>query len=206
MDILAKLFDSATRVKMLRLFLFNKDIAFDAHDIAKRIKGTVSVVRRELGIMEKIHLIKRHSFFKEIRRGRAGKKVLVKKRFQGWILNEGFVYIVPLQKFFIQTATLHDKDILGRLRKVGKLTLVIVAGVFIQDWENRIDMLIVGDGINIRKLETAVKDIEAEMGMELRYAVFSTIDFKYRLEMRDRLVRDVLDYPHQMLVDRIGVS
>lgn len=206
MDILAKLFGTNARVKMLRLFLFNKDTIFDANDISSRTKTSLPIVRKEIGMMERIKLIKRKSFYKDVIRKRGGKKVVVRKRVQGWILDDTFIYIESLQKFFLQTATLDQKDILGKLRKAGKLKLVIVAGVFIQDWDNRIDMLIVGDGINNKKLEAAVKDIEAEVGMELRYAVFSTHDFHYRLEMRDRLVRDILDYPHSILADRIGIS
>lgn len=206
MDILAKLFGTNARVKMLRLFLFNKDTVFDASEISKRTKTQLPIVRKEIGMMEKIKLIKRRSFYKEVERKRGSKKIKVKKRIQGWVLDDMFMYIEPLQKFFLQTATLDQKDILGKLRKAGKLKLVIVAGVFIQNWDNRIDMLIVGDGVSNKKLEAAVKDIEAEVGMELRYAVFSTHDFHYRLEMRDRLVRDILDYPHRILVDRIGIS
>ena len=50
------------------------------------------------------------------------------------------------------------------------------------------------------------RGIETEIGKELRYAVFSTNDFKYRLTVYDRLVRDILDYPHHIVVDRIGVA
>lgn len=206
MDILAKLFGSAARIKILRLFLFNPEIVFDAKDVQLRAKTQLALVRKEIGMMEKIKLIKRKTFIKEIERKTGKKKTIVKKRVQGWVLNESFVYIGALQEFFIQTATLHEKDILGKLRRSGTLKLVIVAGVFIQDWENRIDMLIVGDGINNKRLETSVKDIEAEVGMELKYATFSTADFKYRLEMRDRLIRDVLDYQHKVLVDRLGIT
>lgn len=206
MDILAKLFGSQARVKMLRLFLFNKDEVLDSESISGRAKIPIALVRKELGAMEKIQLIKRRSFFKDVERKKGGKKVIVKKRTQGWTLDESFLYIEPLQEFFIQTATLHEKDVLGKLRKAGKLKLVIVAGVFIREFDNRIDMLIVGDSINNKKLESAVKDIEAEVGMELKYSFFSTNDFKYRLEMRDRLVRDILDYPHKTLVDRISVQ
>jgi hypothetical protein len=36
--------------------------------------------------------------------------------------------------------------------------------------------------------------------------VISAPDFAYRVSMNDKLVRDVLDYPYEVLVDKIGVS
>jgi hypothetical protein len=38
------------------------------------------------------------------------------------------------------------------------------------------------------------------LGKELAYAVFDTNDFKYRVSMYDKLLRDMFDYPHERLV------
>jgi hypothetical protein len=43
------------------------------------------------------------------------------------------------------------------------------------------------------------------VGKELRYAFFSTDEFKYRMSMYDKLVRDILDYPHKVLLDKLGI-
>ena len=162
-------------------------------------------VQREVALFERIGLIKRKFFFKEVEQERTGRKKIVKKRVQGWILNDVFIYLEPLQLFLLKTATLENDYILRKLRSAGKLKVVIVAGLFIQDWDSRVDLLVVGDGLKKSKLEGAIKDIEAEVGMELRYAVFSTKDFKYRLGMRDRLMRDILDYPHRKLINRLNI-
>ena len=46
---------------------------------------------------------------------------------------------------------------------------------------------------------------DAELGREIRYASFETEDFRYRLGAYDRLLRDVFDYPHSLLIDKIGL-
>ena len=56
------------------------------------------------------------------------------------------------------------------------------------------------------KLKAVIRDLEAMMGIELRYAAFSTNDFMYRMSIYDRLLRDVLDYPHQIIVDKLAVG
>jgi hypothetical protein len=44
------------------------------------------------------------------------------------------------------------------------------------------------------------------MGKEIRYSAFETGEFQYRLGMYDKLIRDVLDYPHETVLDKLGVS
>jgi hypothetical protein len=54
-------------------------------------------------------------------------------------------------------------------------------------------------------IDRAVKSIESELGRELNYAVFSTEDFNERLYSGDRFVRDILDFPHECVVNKIGL-
>lgn len=204
METLGRLFGSTAIIKILRLFLFNPDCAFEAKGVIKRTKVDSDTVRTEVSMLERIGFLKRRSFYKEIEYKKSGRMVRKKKRVSGWILDSKFVYLESLQRFFIQTASVGADEVSKKLRNVGKLKLVIVSGVFIQNWDSRIDLLIVGDAMKKLKLDSAIKDIEAELGKELRYAAFSTNDFKYRLSMRDRLVRDILDFPHLKLVNRIA--
>ena len=81
---------------------------------------------------------------------------------------------------------------------------IVIAGVFIQEPESRVDMLIVGDGVKKTALENTIKLLESELGKELKYAYFTTQDFQYRLSMFDKLIRDVLDYPHKKVLNRLS--
>jgi hypothetical protein len=51
-----------------------------------------------------------------------------------------------------------------------------------------------------------MRRLEAEIGAELVYAVFDTKEFIYRLNMYDKLVRDILDYPHEVLLQAKELS
>jgi hypothetical protein len=160
-------------------------------------------------MLERIGLIKKRSFYREVPRKRGKKTVMIKKRVRGWILDPSFVYIEALNRFFVDTATIDNTVFLKKLRRGGPLKTVIVSGFFMGDSDEtneHIDLLVVGDKLNEKKILPAIREVESEMGKEIRYAVFSTKDFKYRLDIRDRLVRDVLDYPHKVLVDSLGVS
>lgn len=188
MEILGKLFGSESRVKILRLFLFNQEAAFSAKEVAERSKANLYVVKHELKLLRKVGFIKR----------KAGKKNL------NWTLDERFVYLSPMQKLLLDTVFMSDEEIHRRFSGAGKLKLVIVAGVFVQHLESRLDLLIAGDNLKRHIVEHAVKGLEAEIGKELTYAAFGTQELHYRMGMYDRLLRDVMENPHRALLDKIG--
>jgi len=64
----------------------------------------------------------------------------------------------------------------------------------------------VGDNLKRGAIDSVVRGIEAELGKEIIYSVFETDDFKYRLSMFDKLIRDILDFPHQKIVDRLNID
>ena len=215
MEILSKLFGSAGIVKILRLFLFNPTEPYEPKDVVKRTRTDTDVVRSELSMLANVGFLRRRSFYKDIEEpitrrvsvSRKRKKTKLKrKRVMGWILNQEFSYLKPLQDLLMSTTSLETDNVTRRLCNAGNLKLVIIAGVFVQHWDSRLDILIVGDKVKQSQLSHVIKDIESELGREIRYAVFSTQDFKYRLGIYDRLVRDVLDYPHKTVVDRLGLT
>lgn len=205
MEILSKLFGSSARVKILRFFLFNKGKTFDTNKISSHSKVSVSTVRKELAMMEHIGFVKRKVFHKTVEKINGIKRSTSKRKVSGWVVDEKFLYLQPLYQFLINATPLKSKEIEKRINKIGAVKLIIVSGVFIQDWDSRVDMLIVGDKLKKPNLESTIKSIEAEVGKELRYAAFTTEDFKYRLNIYDKLVRDILDYPHEIIMDRMGL-
>ena len=82
----------------------------------------------------------------------------------------------------------------------------MVSGVFIKNKDTRVDLLIVGDKIKKSKVEEEVRKLEAEIGTELVYVVFDTKEFIYRLDMYDKLVRDILDFPHEVILQAKELS
>jgi hypothetical protein len=94
---------------------------------------------------------------------------------------------------------------LTQLKKAGALRLVALSGLFSGAIETKVDMLVVGDKLDEKQLEKAIHQLESELGRELRYASFSTEDFRYRVGVYDRLLRDIFDYPHRTILDKIGL-
>ena len=202
MEALEKLFGSAARVKVLKFFLFNTGEIFEKNILTSRTKVSSSNLQKELNLLEKVGLIRKKSFF-ITKEGRGGK--VYKTRTKGYETVIEHKLFIPLQNLLIKTSPMSSNALVQRLARHGKLKLVIGAGVFIQDPDSRIDLLIVGDDVKESSLKNTIAVLESEIGKQLRYTVLTVQDFKYRLGVYDRLVRDILDYPHQIFLDKIGV-
>ena len=187
-DELTKLFGSAARVKLLRLFLFNPRQSFTMTDVATRARITDDEARSELGLFERIGLLSRSTRAKGV----------------SFAIHKKFPYVAALQNLLLN-APARGADIAGRLRGVGVLKLVVLSGIFVGEWDLQLDLFIVGDRMQERKLRDRIKQLEAEIGKELRFALLSSEDFYYRHNMNDKLVRDVLDYPHKIVVDKLNI-
>ncbi len=203
MEILSKLFGGEAKVKIMRLFLFNPDTVFEIGSIADRVKEDPARVRREILGLDKISLIKKKIVGKaEVKHG---KKTETRIMSYGYYLNRNFSYLSPLQNFLINAKPLQPKEIVKKLTQLGAIKLLVISGVFIQDSESRVDLLVVGDNIKKSHLENLMGVLEAEIGKELKYAYFTTADFTYRLSMYDKLIRDILDYPHEKIINKLGL-
>lgn len=204
MDALDKIFGSGARVKIMRLFLFNRNIAFDIKEVVERTKVRSRAARAELSVLERSALIKKKNFIKYEKRGK--RRQVKKIKIHGWVLNERHHYLAALQQLLIDVTPVRHEDLIRKFSRAGRVKLIIISGVFLKEWDSRIDLLVVGDRLKKHSVETAVHGIEAELGRELKYTFLDTEDFKYRISICDRLVRDVFDYPHEKVLDRVGFS
>lgn len=193
-DVLGKIFGSPLRVKIMRLFLLGGEVVVLPAEVARRAKGNPASVRRELKLLESI------GFVREVT------KVLPhKKRVPGFTLNQSFPMYFALKNLVLNTAPVAPEELLKKIKRLGKVQLVIISGVFIQEDNSRTDLFVVGDGIRRGSFENLVRALEAEIGRELNYALLDTKEFKYRLGMYDKFVRDVLDYPHEKLLNKLDI-
>ena len=198
-DPLAILFGSQARVKLLRFFLFNPSKEFSFDDISRRARLVRRTARTEIDALLKAGVIKKKVFFEQQVGG--DKKI----RVHGFALDKSFPELQALQTFLFETAPLDGKYVAKQLRKAGTLDCVVLAGVFVRNFEQRLDMLIAMKKLDEKKLESAIRGLESEIGIEIRYAALTTEDLVYRVGMHDRLTRDVFDYPHELLIDRIEI-
>jgi len=66
-------------------------------------------------------------------------------------------------------------------------------------------MLIVGSHLKKKKLSSLIKDLEAEVGKEIDYVIMSPEEFQYRFDMYDRFLKDILERPHEKLINKLKI-
>ncbi len=202
MDTLEKLFGSPAKVRIMKLFLFHPDSVFDMEEVRRRTQAQTDKARKEVKSLEKIGLLKRRT----VKKPRAQKQSTSSmKKVSGWTLDPNFPYLKHLQGMLVHTNPFANKEIVQKFSGTGSIKLLVVSGIFIQDWESRVDLLVVGDNLKKAALSSTIRSLEADMGCELRYTVFDTNDFLYRMNVYDKLVRDILDYPHEKIVSKIDI-
>lgn len=186
MEILGKILGNVARVKIMRLFLLNRGKNFTTKDVIKRSRVSQDLARKEIRLLSSVGFIKKHK--------------------DDWTYNVSFKYGEEFEDLLLSSDTVSHEAIVENFKKAGRVKLIIASGIFIKNHDSRVDLLVVGDKMRRNKIEEGIRKMEAEMGVELVYAVFETKEFLYRLSMYDKLVRDIIDFPHEVVLQTKDLS
>lgn len=200
-DFLGKFMSSVSRAKVLRVFFLDQSGAFTAPLAAKRAGVPLGATLKEIKTFEKWGILKTGRFSITLANGSA-RVVGGKQKEEAWMLNPSFKHSSALSKFVHEVSPVHYNSVLKGLKGAGRFVVVVLSGSFVGDPSRPADLLVAADGLNEGRLETAVKALERQFGREIRYAAFSAPEFRYRMTIQDRLIRDTLDYPHLVLLDK----
>lgn len=206
MDMLENLFGSPVRAKLLKLFLMNPDARFTVQEASRQTQVRPLLFRHEVRRLVKLRLVKSAST--RIARPLAASRGRMKfstRRETVFMANPDFPLFAELRALCLKSAP-HAKGLLaGKIKRLGTIKLAILAGVFIDNPTSRVDLLLVGEGMKKARMKSFIQWLEARVGKELNYVAMSQQEFKYRRDMYDRFVRDVLEFPHETVINKLGV-
>jgi predicted transcriptional regulator len=185
---LEHLFGSRTRVKLMRLFLSNPDKAFFVRELTRKIKERINSVRRELNNLEKIGVVQ--------------KKNDQRKVF--YQADKDHVLYRELRALVLKAEVGLERSLAKTLKDIGNVRLMVLTGMFTgMKEETQTDMLIVGQA-NRRKLTKLMKKFQDDFGRQINYTVMSTKEYKYRRDLTDRFLFNILENPNVVLIDKIN--
>lgn len=187
----------------MRLFLMNPEDVFDKTEMGKRSKISGDTLRREIKLLEDIGLIKSRVVVK-MKPGKSGKNEMEKRKVSGYGLDFTFAYLAALRALVTEIA-LGKEDVSARFRNCGQMKLIIVSGIFLDQEDSRVDVLLVGDKLKKPVIEGVLRRLEAELGKELTYGIMETPDFEYRFGIYDKFIRDIIDYPHLVVLNKLNL-
>lgn len=195
-DFLAQFLGNPARARVLRILVSGG--SGNAQELAKLASVSSATFKKEASELEKLKLMKRS------KRPRTDAHQKGKTE-EIWQLDTSSPYIRTLSALVKETSPSEYAHVEKVLKGSGRLSAVILSGIFMGDTSRPADLIIAWDSLNERRLERAVKGLEPFFGREIRYASFSTPEFRYRLTIQDRLLRDTLDFPHRILINRVGL-
>lgn len=194
-QILEQLFESPVKLKLLKLFLRNPLKQLMLVDVIKKTQANSGAVKKQLKSLESIGLIKQKKI-----------KGNMKKQIKGgfyYSVDPMFDFYGELQSLILKSSPTSKEKMLLKILKLGRIKMALIAGVFLNTDNSRVDLFVVGDNISNRKLMNFLAEMESEVGKEIEYAAMDMSEFEYRYHMFDRFVRDILEKPHEKLINKI---
>jgi predicted transcriptional regulator len=169
---LKALFSSKTRIKLLTTFLLNPDEEYFIRELTRKLDEQINSIRRELDNLKKIGLLKSR----------------VRNRKKYYYSNKDFVIFNELKDILLKAMNT-DSDLIKQIGRIGNIDLLVLSGVFVGK-ESPVDLLIVGD-VNKEKLQKLLAE-SSKSGKDLRFTNMTKKDFVYRLDMKDKFIRDLI--------------
>ncbi len=203
------LFESDSKVRILRLFMQNPDAVFPLPDIVRKTRLKTAGIRPVLSKLVRLGAVKKKTgFIRPEPKLSAGKGNRTQPRARRAIVygaNRAFLLFSELRDLIVNSSVAARKPLAAKIQKLGTVRLAILSGIFIRNDASRTDLLLVGDRIAPQRVEKFLAALESELGKQVRYTLMDTKEFRYRMDMYDRFLRDILEFPHEKLINRLGI-
>ncbi len=186
--ILEKIFGNEEKVKIIRYLFLREGEGVNCEEMRRSLNITKrSLFKKEIKNLAKIGFIQI-----------LGKYLKV---------NSSFEFNEILKKFILFPSSWYKEKIVKYISKIGTIKLLVFSGLLAEDnLFSDVDILIVGDRINEKKLNNIIEKIESNLGKELNYLILSKKDFEYRYSMFDRLVRGIFERKNEIMISKIDLN
>lgn len=209
---LGRLFGSNSRVQILKLFLSQPEKSFYIRQIARDLDLQLNSVRRELENLEKFGLLQigeergpdGEEFEKTSEKGKKNKAETIKEK-KFYCVNSGFTLYGEIRNLMMKSQVLCERDFVQKIQKMGKIRLFILTGCFVNEVNAKVDLLLIGK-VNKDKVIRIIQDLERNLGREINFTLMDEKEFKYRRDMTDVFLFDILERKKIIVVDELGVG
>lgn len=186
---LAKLFGSDARVKVLSLFMLNAGNEYYLREIAQKTSLAIRSVQRTVENLTEIGILQRE---------KRGNSVYFRLRDDVPILSE-------LKTIFLKTVGL-GAFLRQMLAEQEGIEIAFIYGSVAKGEEEEasdIDVAIIGD-LSSRQLTSELVKLERELGREINATVFTPTEWRSRGKKRDHFVRTLIQEPKIFLIGDNG--
>lgn len=187
-DFLEILLGGEGLARLVKFFILNPVSKVSPDELKDRLQIDKRRIKNDLSVLVKADIIrKRKSLNKSV-----------------YYLNQENEFYPEIKRIVSKCTVFPQLKSLEKLTRNGHIKLILVTGVLANNLKTRADLLVVGDGINKNQLETIIRELEAEIGRDLRFITFTTEEYEYRINMFDKFIREFFEGPHKIVFNRLG--
>lgn len=199
---LDKLFGNKLRLKLVLTFLSHPEDAFSIAKLAKLTRAKNDSIKRELSGLAKLNLLSELNDEELTGALDDSKTKKAKGKEKFYQINSNFVIYPELRSLVLKGQLLLERHLVKKIEKMGNLRFLILTGKFVGLPNIPTDIFLVGR-INRDQLARLIKRYEKELGSEINYTVMDYAEFKYRRDITDRFLYDILGSKHLVFVDKL---
>lgn len=183
---LSTLMNSPMRIKALAYILKRPNEEGTAKEFAAAAGTTRETALRELNALVRLGMIRSRGTVRDRR----------------FVPEDTDMLYEPIRELLVKATTPDNKDIIEAFRGVRGVRLLVAAGALMDDQRSNVDLLVVSRSPNDQKVAKAVKKLEALAAIPVRYAVLSVDEYEGRRQAYDRMLRDIFEYAHEVVLEK----
>jgi len=194
------IFGSEARVKILNLFLLHPETKYYILQIARDLKLPANSVRREVENILKSGLIAATSApLNDQPEDKKNKAKSEKKYFEA---NKNFILYPEMKALFIKAQVISSQKFVSNLQKSFQPKLLALTGFFTNFPEAQTDILIVGH-VKRPAFLKLIAELEKDFGREINFTILEEKEFKYRQDIMDIFLYNILEGKTITLIDSL---
>jgi len=194
------IFGSEARVKILNLFMLHPETKYYILQIARDLKLPANSVRREVENIIKFGLIAGASApLTDQPESKKDKTKGEKKYFEA---NKNFILYPEMKALFIKAQVISSQKFISNLQKSFQPKLLALTGFFTNFPEAQTDILIVGH-VKRPAFLKLIAELEKDFGREINFTILEEKEFRYRQDIMDIFLYNILEGKTITLIDSL---
>lgn len=183
----ADILDSKHGSELLAFLLLAPPRGYSSKELAKRLHLS------EKTLSSLLHEFLQDSMIKQYSRDRA----------KLYIVNHRHKLLPQIQISLKKSQKPYEDELFAAINKLGDVKAAVLSGAFTGQPQLPVDLLLAGK-ISLSKLDTFLKQCKTMLGIDINYSIMSPEEYKLRSDTFDRFIKDIFDYQHIVVVDKIN--
>jgi len=185
-DRISFLFENQVMLRLLRHLLSNDDAFISASELKEAVKVKGASFTKTLKSLEKAGLLKTSK----------------RKSGKAYRLDKSSDLVKPLRQLLQFDYVSNRAALRAEFKSIKGIQAIIFSGNITDNSRSEVDIVAVGNKVDEKKFEALLKKLGFQTGFELSYILLTPAEYEYRQEMNDRLIRNILDFEHVIILGK----